>query len=443
MLPVNQYMRMRIWSIAWPVVLEMSGQMLAGTLVTAMVGHLGPVSLSATGLAIMVQMASTMVFAAAGTGAAAIVSREAGADHRAMVRTIAGQAVMLALTLGISLAALGYAVAPALFSLLDAQPEVADLAGGIIRKMFLFTPLYLTMAVSNFILRSVGRTIDSFWVSLLNNGANIAVSYLLIFGVGLPRLGAYGAAWGAVTGQTLGGLLAVSLLMRSPLVGLRPADIFCFRPQAVRRILRVSIPAALEQMAMQGGRIAFTFMLVGVGTVQFAAHQIAMQVESISFLPGFAFSISAMTLVGFSLGQGLQHRAARYVRLTRTIAAGLMSAMGIAFFFFAGKLAALFIQVPDVLYWGTLCVQIAAVEQPTLALYYVMAGALRGAGDTKWPMYITTTGIWLVRLPLIYWFIIVCNYPITAAWWITAIDFLVRSVILWRRFETGKWNQEV
>lgn len=443
MLSVNQYMRGKILALTWPVVLEMSGQMLAGVLVTAMVGHLGAASLAAVSLAIMVQMAITMIFAAAGTGAAAIVSREAGANNYAAVKSIAGQAVMLAAALGMAVACLGYGAAAAVFSVLDAEPEVAQLAGSLLKRMFIFTPFYLVMAVSNFILRAVGRTIDSFWVSTLNNGANLLISYLLINGVGFAQLGVYGAAWGAAVGQILGGVLAVRILIRSPLIGLQAADVFSFKRQEVERILGVSIPAALEQAAMQGGRIAFTFLLVGVGTAQFAAHQIAMQVESISFLPGFGFSVAAMTLVGMSLGQDAPHRAARYVRLTRSIGFWSMTAMGAIFFFYSRELAALFIQDPEVLYWGSLCVKIAAFEQPTLALYYVMGGALRGAGDTRWPMYVTTIGIWLVRLPLIYLFITVWNYPITAAWWITAADFLVRSGVLWGRFNTNKWIKPI
>ncbi|WP_371377873.1 MATE family efflux transporter [Sporomusa aerivorans] len=443
MLPVNQYMRTRIWSLTWPVILDMSGQMLAGTLVTAMVGHLGAVSLAAVSLALMMQIAATLTFAAAGTGAAAIISREAGACNYQAVRSIAGQAVMLAAILGTILAACGYASAAAIFTVLDADAAVAGLASDLLRMMFLFTPVLLIMAVSNFILRAVGRTIDSFWVSMLNNGTNIVVSYFLINGIGLPRLEAFGAAWGTVLGQTLGGTLAVIMLMRTPLVDLRFSDIFTFRQDQVKRILRVSIPAALEQAAMQGGRIVFTFLLVGVGTVQFAAHQIAMQVESISFLPGFGFSVAAMTLVGISLGQGLPHRAARFVKLTRSIGFCLMSLMGAIFFFFSEQLTALFIKDPEVLYWGSLCVKIAAVEQPTLALNYVMGGALRGAGDTKWPMYVTTVGIWLVRLPLIYLCITIWKLPITVAWWITAADFLVRSAIMWWRFETGRWNKAI
>lgn len=443
MVSVKQYMRTKIWALTWPVILEMSGQMLTGTLVTAMVGRLGAQSLAAVSLAILVQLAITMVFAAAGTGAAAIVSREAGANNYAAVKRIAGQAVMLAAVLGTVLACLGYFLSSVIFTVLDAEAQVADQAAALLKLMFIFTPFFLVMAVSNFILRAVGRTIDSFWVSTLNNGSNLLVSYLLIYGIGFPALGVYGAAWGTAFGQFFGCALALIILARSPQIGLELSDVCSFRKSEVERILHVSIPAAVEQAAMQGGRITFTFLLVGVGTVQFAAHQIAMQVESISFLPGFGFSIAAMTLVGMSLGQGAPHRASRYVRLTRSIGLWSMSMMGAVFFFFSEELTALFIQDPEVLYWGSLCVKIAAIEQPTIALNYVMGGALRGAGDTTWPMYVTTTGIWLIRLPLIYLFITVWKYPITIAWWITAGDFLVRSSIMWWRFASEKWHKPI
>ncbi len=114
--------------------------------------------------------------------------------------------------------------------------------------------------------------------------------------------------------------------------------------------------------------------------------------------------------------------------------------MGVVFFLFATQLAGVFIDDPEVVHWGTLCVMIAALEQPTLALNYVFGGALRGAGDTKVPMYTTTTGVWLIRMPLAYLFISVWHYPITAAWYITASDFLIRSLILGWRFSSNKWQ---
>jgi Na+-driven multidrug efflux pump len=158
-----------------------------------------------------------------------------------------------------------------------------------------------------------------------------------------------------------------------------------------------------------------------------------------SFMPGFGFAVASMTLVGQYLGKGMPHRAIQYAWLTNKIAFWSMAVMGGIIFLFAKPLTAFFIDDPQVVYWGSLCVMIAVLEQPTLALCFVLGGALRGAGDTRWPMYVTTIGVWLIRLPLVYLFITVWDCDIIAAWYITAGDFLFRSVILWRRFASQKW----
>lgn len=439
---LRRYMYMRIWRLAWPVILEMVGVMLAGVIITAMVGKLGAVSLAAVGLATLVQFSVTMVFSAAGTGAAAIVAREVGAGNCQMVRMIAGQSILLGLIFGAMLAALGYFGAPVFFLLIEGDPEVSAAAAELLSLMFISAPSYLIMAIGNAILRAMGRTQPASAITTTANVIYLGISFALIFGWGLPSVGLIGAAWGVIAFQLFGGLAVLGVLAYIPDVRLRPGDIFVFHFDIIRRILDISIPAAIEQLAMQGGRIAFTFLLAGTGAVQFAAHQIAIQVESISFMPGFGFSVAVMTLVGQHLGKGVPHRAEQYVWMTMRLTFWGMVAIGALFFFFAGPLTGLFIDDPAVREWGRLCVMIAALEQPTIALTYVFAGALRGSGDTQWPMYVTTTGVWLLRLPLIYLFITVWKMDITVAWFITAGDFLFRSFILWRRFLANNWKKD-
>lgn len=441
MISVKEYMRQQIFRLAWPVILEMLGIMLVSILVTAMVGRLGAVSLAAVGLATMVQFSTAMIFAAAGTGAAAIVSREVGAGNWKGVKVITGQAILLAALCGTALAVAGYFAAGQIFAVIGADPAVAALAAALLKIMYLFTPFYLVMAVGNAILRGMGQTRGAFLITTASNILALTVSYLLIFGRGLPELGAYGAAWGTALSQLAGGFLVIAALFANDRTRLRPGLVISWQPAVVSRILAVSLPAAGEQVAMQGGRIVFTFMLAGVGAVQFAAHQIAVQAESISFMPGFGFSVAAMTLTGVQLGRGLAHRAEQYVWLTNRIALISMAAMSLVFLLFARPLTGLFIDDPAVVHWGTLLVMIAALEQPTIAVTYVLGGALRGAGDTRWPMYVTTAGVWLVRIPLAYLFLIVWRCDITVAWYITAGDFLLRSIVLWRRFTGRKWQK--
>ncbi|HWQ60728.1 MAG TPA: MATE family efflux transporter [Negativicutes bacterium] len=441
MLPVKSYMQRQIYRLAWPVILEMSGVMLVSVVVTAMVGRFGAASLASVGLATMVQFSSAMVFAAAGTGSAAIVAREVGAGNRDAVRTVTGQAIMLSAVFGTALALAGLAAAGPVFALIGADPEVAALASDLLRIMFIPTPVYLIMVVGNAILRGMGETRRAFLITTASNLIGLAASAAMAFGWVGPVLGAYGVAWGNVLYQIIGGVTVIAALAAHPRTRLRPQDLFRCDRGVIARILDISLPAAGEQLAMQGGRIVFTFMLASVGTVQFAAHQIAVQAESISFMPGFGFSVAVMTLTGIHLGRGLPHRAEQYVWLTNKMALVGMAAMGVIFLVFARPLTALFIDDPAVLHWSTLCVMIAALEQPTIAITYVLAGALRGAGDTRWPMYVTTLGVWVARIPLVYLLIVVFRCDITVAWLVTAADFLLRSIVLWRRFTGGTWRR--
>lgn len=433
-------MNRQIIKLAWPVIFEGVVIVAVNVLITAMVGRLGAVPLAAVGLAVMMQFSTAMIFAAAGTGAAAIVARETGACHWQEVTKITGQAILLGAVLGIVLAILGLVAAEPLLRLTAAEPEVIGLAAGLLRIAFGFTPFFLMMSIGNAILRGMGQTRIAFYITIFSNSLSLLVSYILVFGyAGIPSLGANGAAWGLGISQLAGGLAALAVLCRRDTVGLTFRDVFTINKGIVKRIVDISVPAALEQLAMQGGRMVFAFMLAGVGAVQFAGHQIAVQIESMSFMPGFGFSVAAMTLVGQYLGKGMPHRAEQFAWLTNKIAFWSMTAMGIIIFVFAQPLAALFIDVPEVIHWGSLCVMIAVLEQPTIALCFVLGGALRGAGDTRWPMYVTTLGVWLFRLPLVYLFIVVWGYDVTAAWYITAGDFFIRSIILWWRFGSKKW----
>ncbi len=437
---MRKVMRWQVLSLAWPVVLEMSGVMITGVVTTAMVGRLGAVALTAVGIATMVQFASAMVIAAFGTGASALVGKESGAGQWEQVRRTTGQALLIGLLLGLVLALIGYASAESLFLMIGAEPAVVALAGQLLKMLFLFTPVYLLMVIGNAVLRGLSKTKTAFFIGTFSNLLSMLLAYMLIFGVGLPAQGPMGAAWGMGIAQLCGGILAMLVIARDPHIQLHWRTVFSWHPVTIRRILEISVPAAVEQAALQGGRVFFTFMIAGVGAVQFAAHQIAVQIESVSFLPGFGFSVAVMAIVAQSLGKGRPARAVRFTKITAGLAFVAMSLMGVMFFLFAESLTRLFIDDPQVVYWGSLCVMVAAFEQPTLALAYVFAGALRGAGDTRWPMYATILGVWVFRMPLVYLCVHVWQFGIVSVWVVTAIDFLLRSLVLWWRFRGSGWK---
>lgn len=128
-----------ILQLAWPVILEMFCLLTVNILVTAMVGSLGSVALAAVALSNLVQMAANMIFAAAGTGAAAIVAREAGAKNGPAVRQISGQAMLLGFLSGIVLSGIGITGIFYVFAMVKADPAIAALSIDLLKITFLFT----------------------------------------------------------------------------------------------------------------------------------------------------------------------------------------------------------------------------------------------------------------------------------------------------------------
>ena len=162
------------------------------------------------------------------------------------------------------------------------------------------------------------------------NIVNVVVAWVLVEGVwGLPALGVLGAALGSAVGRVVGGVLVVSLLLRGRaglLLRWRGPDL-----EMVRRMLRVGLPAGLDQLVSRLGMLAYVRVLSALGTAAFAAHQIALNGESISFMPGWGFAVAATTLVGQGLGARDEKRAEKDAMLTFYIAAAFMSVMGVVF----------------------------------------------------------------------------------------------------------------
>jgi Na+-driven multidrug efflux pump len=162
-------------------------------------------------------------------------------------------------------------------------------------------------------------------------------------------------------------------------------------------------------------------------------------------MPGMAFGIAAMTLVGNNLGRGLTHRARRYAWLTCIIGSSVMGCFGILFYFFAEVLTEFFIDDPNVLAWGAGCVRVAALEQICLAISMILPGVLRGCGDAITAMYVVVFGTWCFRIPAILLLKYFGLFDVIAGWFCAFIDMAIRAALFiyivrsknWKKIKTG------
>ena len=194
-------------------------------------------------------------------------------------------------------------------------------------------------------------------------------------------------------------------------------------------------------MFQQAGIMVYTKIVLLYGTVSYAAHQVGLSIESLSFLPGYGFAIAASTMVGQSIGAGKYVRAKLENWEANRLATVAMASMGVVFFFFPYVLLRAFTNDDAVIELGTAFLRIVAVLQIPLALTMVLAGSLRGAGDTRFIMWATTIGMWGVRVPIALVTGYLMHLGVLFVWSAMIADWTVRMALLVWRYQSERWKQ--
>src|SRR5690606_14154229 len=172
-----------------------------------------------------------------------------------------------------------------------------------------------------------------------------------------------------------------------------------FKPnfEAIKSIINIGIPAMVEQLVMRAGVIIYVRTVAGLGTVAYATHQIGMNIQAMSFMNGQAFAVSATSLVGQSVGKERADMAEAYTRRTRHLGMSFSILLGLAFYFLGEFIVSLYTNEAEVIVMGAQILKLVALVQPFQSSQFILAGALRGAGDTRATALITFLTVLLVR----------------------------------------------
>ena len=432
-----------VFALALPAIIEMLLQLTVGIADTAMVGRLGAEALAAVGLGNQLLLLLSTILGAIGTGSTALVARHVGAGEYESAGSVAKQAVILAVLIalvsGTIILAFGEQILGFLFRKTD--PGVVALAANYVAIVGLTLAFNYSLILINSVLRGAGDTKTPMRITAIVNLINIVGNFFLIYGIGpFPASGVQGAAAATALAHGCGGVLAFISLLKNPKIQASFKQPLQIDSQIVKRILNIGVPAAIEQGSMRIGQLCYTMIIASLGTIAYAAHQVALNAESISFNPGFGFALAATTLVGQFLGADKPELAERFGYRSCKMAVIFMSIMGVVFFFFAEPIVGLFTPEPEVIDLAAVCLRIVALSQPALAAQMVFAGGLRGAGDTRGILWITLSGFLVIRVGLTIVLTLMLNLGLIGAWIAMCIDVYYRSLLMWTRFRRGKWK---
>jgi len=414
-----------------------------------LVGRLGAEAITAVGLSFQPFWLLQGLFMGLGAGTTALVARLTGAgDPEGAVR-VTQQSLLVATALALLCGLVTVPFSRQIVILMGAQAGVVELAEAYLDRLL---PGLLVMMVATVLggaLRGAGDTRTPMWANVVVNILNLVLSWALIYGrLGFPALGVAGAGLAATLARVVGtGVLLLALLTGRTVLDLRPgrlggaAALLRLDAATVARLLRVGLPAAGERVVNNLGQILYTRVVASLGTVAFAAHSLALNVESLSYMPGLAFSVAAATLVGQSLGAHRPDQAARSGWECNQMALWVMGLMGAVFFLAPAPLLRLYTADERVISQGVVALRIVAFTQLPEAVGFVLSGALRGAGDTRSVLWITVAGVWVVRLGLSLLFVPVLGLGLVGAWLAMFLDWVVRAGYLIARFRAGAWKE--
>jgi len=431
----------RVLGLTWPVFVENLLQTMVGVVDIFMVSFLGTVAVAGVGASLPLVFVIFSAISAVGTGGTVLVAHRIGARDFKAARKAAKQSILLGILLSIMITAVGVSLAGPIVGLFRLEERVFEI-GSEYFSITMATSLGLVMLfIGGAVLRGAGDTRTPMLAGLATNVINIVLAYVLIFGkFGFPEVGAAGSAWAAAIGRLVGcaGLFFMMWRMTGSFT-IRGFSHWMLDRAMSARLLRIGLPAALEQMLGAITMLIFSAMVIRLGTNAFAAQRITLQVLMLGWMSGFAFSIAATTLVGQALGGSRYAEAAR-VAWVAVIAAGIsMLVFTAACIAWATPIAAMFSSSVEVVELTSSSIRIMSLSLPCFAMVIVLQGALRGAGDTRFPMYVNGISQLFFSLPLAW----VAGYSLMLGlpgmYGAFVLDAFLRLVPTYLRFRSDRW----
>ncbi|GHU01892.1 MATE family efflux transporter [Spirochaetia bacterium] len=433
-----------LFRLIWPLVIEQLMAMTMGAADTVMVSSLGEFAVSGVNIIDNINNLLIIAFGALATGGAVVVSQYIGrrdsenaslASRQLMYSVTAVAILIMGVTLGFR--------RPVITLLYGNLPSDVMSAAEI---YFLITALsYPFLAVYNAgaaVFRAAGNSKVTMRIALLVNVLNVGGNAFFIY---VLKIGVAGAALSTLISRVVAAAVLTGLLVfnnRGPVNLKGILKIRIVQPM-VRSILRVGIPSGLENSMFMIGRLLTQRIFTSFGTAAFAANAIAGVINSFSFMPGSAYGLALLTVVGQCVGAGDYASAKRYTGKIMKIAYLTIFIISLCIYIFLEPLTGLFNLSPEaremaILFLRVHCISMAIGWGASFAL----PNALRAAGDAKYVMLAASISMWTVRVSAAYLLTFTFKMGPLGVWLAMGGDFMVRGTCYITRWLSGKWQNK-
>lgn len=435
-----------IIALSIPAILEQLVMTMMSYIDTAMVGSLGQAATAAIGVVSSSIWLLNGITNAVAVGFSVQVAQYLGAGREKDGRSVLCQAILFNALFGMALSVITMILSRYLPTLLGADMEIRPAASEYFKIVGLFLPFSMASAIYSSILRCSGNVVLP---SCMNVGMcilDVIFNFVLIYptrqigGITIwgAGLGVTGAALGTGLAQMCVGLsLLLALTKKKGPLCLTGRAAWKFTKPCMSATMRIATPTALERVTLSVAQIVMTAVIAEMGTTAMATNYVAVQTESICYLPAYGVAAAATALVGQSIGAERSDMAKRFACGTTFLGFLLVTGMGAFMFLFAPQLTGLLTSDPEVAALSARALRIVAFSEPLFAVSIVVIGALRGAGDSKGPFILNLCSMWGVRVLAVLLF--ARSYGVLGVWGAMTAELCFRGIVFLIRLMRGRW----
>ena len=448
--------RKDVLKLTLPMIAEQAFIMVMGVINTIMAGRLGKEAVSAIGMVDSINNVFISFFSAIAIGGTVVVAQYYGQRNYVKANEAARHTIFASILLSLLVTVILYIFKNNLIRMLfgSAEQQVMENSRIYLGITLLTYPLIALTSIACGVLRGVGDTKTPMKVTTFMNFLNVALSYLFIYGINLQNshfnisisgYGVRGAAYGIASARTIGALLFVFVLLNgSKIIKVKLERHFKLDWSMLRSIFGIGLPASVESLLFNGGKLITQIFIISMGTASIAANTISNSVFSLINIPGIAISIAATTLVAQHMGKGESKEAKGMILYLTKANFILMLVISLVALPFSRFLAAAYTTNADVIPIAVNIIRTSLLAMPLLwTISFIIPAGLKGAGDVKYTLAVSIFGMWAFRITMGYILGIPLGLGVIGVWLGMYIDWLVRGVLFYIRLKRGKWMNNI
>ncbi|AIZ59688.1 transporter [Bacillus pumilus] len=431
-----------LFALTWPIFIEISLYMLMGSADTLMLSQYSDNSVAAVGVSNQLLNLLIVMFSFITTGTTIVIAQLLGADRKQEATQVAYVSLGTNFLISFVISLLMFMLAVPILHMMGLSSELMPDAAVFLQIVGLLSFIQALIMTYSAILKSYGYTRDTMYVTIGMNLLNVAGNYLVIFGpFGFPVLGVMGVAFSTSLARLIG-LMAMILIVRRR-IGLRFSlkSMFHIQRTHLKRLLKIGIPSAGEQLSYNGSQMIITLFITFMGTQALAAKVYTQNLMMFIMLFGAAISQGTQILIGRHIGA--KEFDAAYRRCMKSlywaIAISLLSSTALSLS--STHLLTFFTSNHEIIQIAATLLLLTIILEPGRSFNMVIINSLRAAGDAKFPVYMAMISMWGIGLPIAYLLGIQLEMGLIGVWISFIVDEWVRGIFMYRRWRSRVWTE--